>query len=55
MQNFYKRYSYFTLPGIRAVKAEHRTWRIEKGVWFGVLGMVVIGTVLLFSGLQQAI
>ncbi len=55
MQNFYKRYSYFTLPGIRAVKAEHRQWRREKGAWFGVLGMVVIGTALLFSGLQASI
>jgi hypothetical protein len=48
-------YSDFSRPGIRAVKAEHRVWRSEKKMWLAVLGMVVIGTVILFSGLQTMI
>lgn len=48
-------YSDFALPGIKAVTAEHRQWRREKKIWLGVLGMVVIGTALLFSGLQATI
>lgn len=50
--NFYYRYSNFTLPGIRAIKAEHRTWRIEKGVWFAVLMMTLAGGALLLTGLN---
>jgi ABC-type uncharacterized transport system permease subunit len=47
-------YSNWALPGIRAVKREHRQWRIEKGVWFVILGMFVIGTALLFIGLKAS-
>lgn len=50
--NTYYRYSYFSLPGIRAVKTEHKTWRIEKGTWFAVQMMVLVGSVLLLTGLN---
>jgi len=48
-------YSDWALPHIRQVKQERREWRREKTAWLGVLGMVVIGAALLFTGLQQAI
>lgn len=55
MRMYKPQYSDFTLPAIRAVKAEHRQWRREKIGWIGVLGLIVIGAVIVFSGFNSLI
>lgn len=55
LSNMKPSYSELTLPGIRAVKAEHKAWRLEKMLWLAILLMIPMGSALLLNALKQTL